>query len=238
MTLRECFEQHNGRLVGKVDYFFDAYEQHLNPYRGLPIRILEIGVDKGGSLELWRNYFGSKAEIHGIDISPDVLQKAPDDATIHIGSQADHNFLIEISDKHGPFDIVIDDGSHVMDHQILTFEALYPRLNDRAVYICEDSFTSYWPEYGGKCGSENTFIEYAKKLLDELHAFWQFSDGREPSNFTKSTRGIHFYSGTVVFEKSPAFLPTYSIRANGESHEISIAELKLAAARTMRATES
>ncbi len=230
MTLRECFEQHGGRVVGKVDDFFDAYEQHLSPYRGLPVRILEIGVDRGGSLELWRNYFGAEAEIHGIDINPDVLDCAPDDAFVHIGSQSDSDFLEEVSDKYGPFDIVIDDGSHVVDDQILTFEVLYPRLKSRAVYICEDCFTSYWPEYGGKCGSENTFIEYAKRLVDELHAYWQFADGREPTDFTRSTRAIHFYSGTAVFERKPAQLPTCSVRAKGGSHEISIEALKVAAA--------
>ena len=217
MTLRKCFDQHQGRLVGKVDYFFDVYETHLQAYRETPVRLLEIGVDKGGSLELWRQYFGEKAEIHGIDINPEAAELAPPDSTVHIGSQADGDFLISVSDEHGPFDIVIDDGSHIMEHQKLSFETLYPRLNTQAIYICEDAFTSYWPEYGGGCGAEGTFMEYAKNLLDQLHADWQFADRVEPTPFTRTTRGIHFYSGTVVFEKMPTNAPAYSIQANGRS---------------------
>ncbi|MEX0828075.1 MAG: class I SAM-dependent methyltransferase, partial [Haliea sp.] len=149
MTLRDCFESHTGRLIGKIDHFFDDYEPHLQRYRDTPVRLLEIGVHGGGSLELWNRYFGPDAAIHGIDIDPVAAGNAPSNARVHIGSQTDPAFLEAVLGEHGPFDILIDDGSHLMPHQIATFETAYPLLSPGGIYICEDAFTSYWHEYGG-----------------------------------------------------------------------------------------
>ena len=231
MTLRDTFNQHSGKLVAKIDHFFDVYELHFSRFRDKPLKLLEIGVDRGGSLELWRNYFGGLCEIHGIDINPDVRKWAPDYATVHIGSQGDKEFLQSVANTHGPFDIVIDDGSHLMRHQIDCFEIFYPAVSEHGLYVCEDAFTSYWREYGGALSGKHTFIEYAKKLVDELHAYWAGDDGLMPTAFTRSTRGIHFYSGTVVFEKHPMAEPVYVLRHRNGSTSTTIGELKQAAAK-------
>ena len=147
-TLRECFESHRGHLIGKIDHFFDVYEPHFTRFINTPVKILEIGVDQGGSLELWQQYFGPAASIHGIDINPECKNLETQGFTIHLGSQADEGFLRTVNDAYGPFDIVIDDGSHLMEHQILSFETLYPLVDKNGIYICEDAFTSYWKEYG------------------------------------------------------------------------------------------
>lgn len=228
MTLRECFNRHTGRLVGKIDHFFDVYEPHFSRYRNSPVRLLEIGVDRGGSLELWRNYFGSEAVIHGIDINPKAIELAPDDAVIHVGSQDDTDFLESVITGFGPFDIVIDDGSHLMEHQIKTFQTIYPRIHDHGLYVCEDACTSYWREYGGRLGGPGTFMEYAKQLIDELHAYWAVDDDLEPTSFTKTTQGIHFYSGTVVFQRHPVEKPVYTVKHKSSLSEMSIADLKIA----------
>lgn len=236
-SLRECFEQHDGRALGKIDHFFDVYEPHFARFRGTQVRVLEIGVDQGGSLTLWRSYFGPQARVHGIDIDPKTADAAPAGTRVHIGSQADVAFLRSVARSHGPFDIVIDDGSHLMQHQLVSFETLYPLLSDRGIYVCEDAFTSYWKEFGGGINAEHTFIEYAKSLVDELHAYWAFDEGVVPSDFTRSTRAIHFYSGTVVFERQPVSEPVYAVKGVGAVQRHSIAKLKAAAARNMRSTQ-
>ena len=229
MSLRDCFDKHTGKYVGKIDHFFDVYERHFSPYKNRPLRLLEIGVYRGGSLEIWRKYFGSEAIIHGIDIDPAARDHAPQDSIVHIGSQGDRAFLESVVANHGPFDIVIDDGSHLMQHQIDTFETVYPYMHERGVYVCEDAFTSYWQEYGGQLGASTTFMEYAKRRVDDLHAFWAVDQGMTPTLFTKSTKAIHFYSGSVVFEREPVEEPVYTVRRKEELQEISIADLKKSA---------
>ena len=178
---------------------------------------------------MWQSYFGPEAEIHGIDINPAALRHAPPGASVHIGSQDDEQFLSRVMEEHGRFDIVIDDGSHMMEHQITTFNTVYPTLSDNGLYICEDSFTSYWKEYGGELGGMSTFMEHAKRLVDELHAYWATDAGLEPTQFTTMTQGIHIYSGTVVFQRKPVDRPMYVVRHQDTLSEMSIAELKIAA---------
>jgi len=233
-SLRELFNSHSGKYIAKIDHFFDAYEKHFLSFQGKNIRLLEIGVDQGGSLELWGNYFGSQCELHGIDINPDAIEKAPKHSTIHLGSQGDISFLKSIAKNYGPFDIVIDDGSHLMNHQTASFETIYPLMHSEGIYICEDAFTSYWHEYGGGLKKENTFMEYAKDLIDKLHAYWATDDDLHVSPFTLTTRGIYFYSGTVVFERGKVAKPIYAAKHQGGYSEISIADLKKAAATNMK----
>jgi len=235
-TLQDVFEEHTGRYIAKIDSFFDVYEKHLAPWRGREFKLLEIGVDRGGSLEIWRKYFGRDCDIHGIDIRPRIFRRIRK-TKIHIGSQDDAGFLAQVVNDHGPFDVIIDDGSHQFEHQIRSFETLYPTMPDDGVYICEDAFTSYWREYGGGVGRD-TFIEYAKRLVDDLHAFWAGDDALEVLPFTRSTRGVHFYSGTVVFERGPAAEPRYIGRGRHTTQELSMAQLKASAARDSKHLDS
>lgn len=235
-TLRECFENFDGRLLGKIDHFFEDYEAHLRPFVGTPVNLLEIGVHGGGSLELWRQYFGNEAIIHGLDIDSGAAERAPADCHVHIGDQGDRDTLQALGEDYGPFDLVIDDGSHMMGDQIASFEVLYPLMSSNGVYICEDSFTSYWREYGGNASSQITFIEYAKQLIDELHAFWRLDEDIEATDFTANTRAIHFYSGAVVFQREAINPPSYVVRNDGRRQQISAHALKQAAARQLKGT--
>jgi hypothetical protein len=229
-TLRELFELHNGRWVGKVDHFFDDYEHILAPLRGRPIRLLEIGVNAGGSLELWQAYFGAAARVHGLDIDPAAIACCPPGAEAHLGSQDDVGLLRELSKAHGPFDLVIDDGSHMMRHQISSFEALYPLMTESGVYICEDAFTSYWPEYGGgPPGTGDTFIDYARTKVDELHAWWLDHPAARATAFTATTRSITFLSGAVVFQRGRRSRPLYVLQGAEGRREVDVASLHRAA---------
>ena len=213
-TLRELFDTHVGRMVLKPSHLFDDYEPFLARVRGAAPRILEIGVNEGGSLELWQAYFGDRAQIHGIDIEPSALEYAPPSSTVHIGDQGDRSFIEAIAREHGPFDLVIDDGSHQFDHQRASFEVLYPHVTADGVYIVEDSFTSYWSEFGGGAGRNGTFVEYAKQLVDEMHAWWVDDGSIVPTEVTRSTQSVSFLSGAVVFTRQARSEPTYEVRAN------------------------
>jgi len=108
--LRDYFEHNEKRLINKFDHYFDVYDRYFNQYRNKKITIVEIGVYQGGSLQMWRKYFGPEATIWGIDIDPRCKQLEEENTHIIIGSQEDRNFLRSIVDKIGPIDILIDDG--------------------------------------------------------------------------------------------------------------------------------
>lgn len=160
------------RVVMKWHHYLAVYDRYLARFRGTPVRLLEIGVNRGGSLQLWRDYLGAAAVIHGIDIDPRCAQIDDPGLTVHIGDQADQALLDEVFRAMGGIDVVIDDGSHVSSHQIATFLALFPKLSDGGVYICEDLHASYWRRFGGGLGRQGTFIEFLKERIDGLHAHY------------------------------------------------------------------
>lgn len=130
LTLRDLFNAHNGRQIDKWAHYLPIYEKHFERFRGKKIRLLEIGVDHGGSLQLWKRYFGPDAQIIGIDINPDAMFTEDQIDTMEY-NQCDPSLA-----AHGPFDIVIDDGSHFVEHQTISFEHLWPRTT--GVYLIED----------------------------------------------------------------------------------------------------
>ena len=153
-------------------------------------------------MQVWKKYFGDKATMIGIDINKQCKQFEEVGIDIHIGSQSDRAFLQKIKKKYPKIDIVIDDGGHYMDMQIVSFEELYPHIQKDGIYFCEDVHTSYIDEYGGGLEREGTFIEYSKKLVDRLYAFHsRDKENYAPNKFTRSTNAIHFYDGIVVIEK-------------------------------------
>jgi hypothetical protein len=132
MNFEALFRHHAGRRVDKWYHYFEIYDRHFSRFRGEPIRVLEIGVDHGGSLQLWKQYFGAYAQIVGLDIDPRCKQYEENQIGIKIGNQADVALLKSL----GGFDIVIDDGSHRLQDQLASFEALWP--STRGVYLIED----------------------------------------------------------------------------------------------------
>ena len=161
---------------------------------------LEIGVSKGGSLQMWRRYFGPLAKIVGIDIDRKCKAHEAPGVFVRIGDQSDPAFLQSLIDEFGPFDVVLDDGSHEMDHLRKTFDFLYPRMPKNGVYLVEDLHTAYWSEFGGGAGKSDTFINHAKTLIDELNA--DHSRGAiAPTAVTRQTFSMCFYDSVIAFEK-------------------------------------
>jgi hypothetical protein len=144
------------------------YEKYLPFKRHDVLQILEIGVLRGESLKTWKDYF-YRSQIFGIDILSECKQYEEDRITVEIGSQTDGDFLTMVSQKHGPFDIILDDGSHNNSDVIYSFEHLFKTLKSGGVYIVEDCTTSYWDDFGGGYLKEGTLIEYFKKLADDVN---------------------------------------------------------------------
>ena len=165
-TYLEVFAEHNGFVSHKWIHYFFIYDRIFSRFlkNGKPIRMLEIGVQNGGSLEIWKKYLPQNSDIHGIDIDEKCLQlKFSDGISFHLGSATDSNFM-EKTFGDIQFDVILDDGSHFCNDVIQTFEYLFPKLKNGGCYIVEDMHTSYWKNYGG--GNNKSSIEYFKKLID------------------------------------------------------------------------
>ena len=129
--LERLFHEHQGRLMQKWAHYFGVYDEHVSRFRGTDVTIVEFGVNHGGSLQLWRKYFGPKARIYGVDINPHCKSLEEDGVEIFIGDQADRGFLRSIAQRVPRIDILIDDGGHTMAQQIATFEELFLSQADR-----------------------------------------------------------------------------------------------------------
>ncbi|MFY9314097.1 MAG: class I SAM-dependent methyltransferase [Burkholderiales bacterium] len=210
--LADYFFANPGRRIQKWHHYFEIYHRHFQAFRGRSPVVLEIGVFHGGSLQMWKRYFGPGARIVGVDIDPRCRGFEEPGIEILIGDQADRAFLAGIRARLPRIDIVIDDGGHAFPQQIASFEELYPHLQPEGVYLCEDLHTSYAPNFGGGYRRDGTFVEYAKGLVDRLHAWYSF----EPARFavdalTRSTYALHFYDSVLAIEKRPIAEPQQSM---------------------------
>lgn len=214
-SLRELFYEHEGNLIHKWDHYFDIYDRYLSKYRGQPVNILEIGVSHGGSIQLWKKYFGRQAHIYAMDVNPECKKLEEANSTIFIGSQSDKQFLKEVRASLPPLDIIIDDGGHMMDQQIISFEELYDKVKEGGIYLVEDTHTSYWYEFDGGLKRSGTFIEYAKNLVDSLYDEHIKDKSKLTVNdITRHVNSISFYDSIVVFEKLERKKPFHLKKGN------------------------
>ena len=210
--LHDFFENHEHRLIHKWVHYFEIYEQHLSKFRNKPITMVEFGVFHGGSLQMWKYYFGEKAKIIGFDINPLCKELEEENISIIIGDQEDVGSLRKITEIEPKLDIIIDDGGHTMNQQRVTFEELWASLKEGGIYICEDMHTSYWAEYGGGYKNPVSFIEYTKDLIDQLNAWHSRDAGFAINDFTSSAYSMHFYDSVVVIEKRKKIVPHAEVR--------------------------
>ncbi len=205
-SFEEIFRAHAGRPSMKWGHYFEIYDTHFQRFRGAAPVVLEIGIRKGGSLQIWRDYFGDGARIVGIDIDPACRALEADGFDVFIGDQGDPALLARIVERFGPFDIVIDDGSHRMEDLKASFAALFPALQSGGLYMVEDTHTCYMAEYDGGYRRSGTFVENAKHIVDQMHAF--HSEDRAvlaPNGLTVTVNAVHFYDSIIVIEKRNRF---------------------------------
>ena len=207
--LEEFFARHDGRLLDKWHHYFEIYDRHLAKYRGKPVNIVEFGVSQGGSLQMWRDYFGPDANIIGVDINPNCKQFEAPGIRIFIGDQEDRGFLRSLASEIPQIDVLIDDGGHTMRQQIHTFEELFPKISASGTYLIEDLHTSYWKKWGGGYKVSGTFIEYSKNFIDSINAWHSHQPARlKVTPFTASAHSLHFYDSVLVVEKRPMQEPS------------------------------
>lgn len=200
--LETYFYKNTGKAIHKFAHYFEIYERYFSRFRGRDICVVEIGVADGGSLQMWKNYFGPQAEIVGVDISHDIKVQESQIRLIN-GNQNDDQFLSALPVILGrPIDILIDDGSHINFHQLKTFSALFPAIAEDGIYLCEDVQTSYQEQFGGGYLHPGSFITQMKQMVDQLNAWCaEPGTGHLKTEFTRAAFAIHFYTYAVVIEK-------------------------------------
>ncbi len=193
----------DGPRLHKWEHYSRHYHHHFQPFIDRPsLRVLEIGVYGGGSLELWRKYFGPQAQICGLDINPECakLNLSPDLSVI-IGSQDDPETLQRAFDALGaPPDLVIDDGSHFSHHVRSSFQWIWPRLLPGSLYVVEDLHASYWKDFGGGYQQPFTSIGLIQDLIDDLHEPHHTSGHKHAKGL--EIGGLHVYDSMVFIEKT------------------------------------
>ena len=199
MELWNYFTTNKGKKITKWKHYFPIYEKHFTPIRNKPIKILEIGILNGGSLEMWRYYF-PEATIVGIDINPLCKEHEQEGINIRIGDQTDEKFLQSLIDEFGTFDLIIDDGSHHVAHVNKTFQFLFPKLADEGIYFIEDTHAAYWDSHGGSIKEPESINNVAKGMIDSINADHARGQ-KEPDYFTRNVKCMSVYDSIIVFDK-------------------------------------
>jgi len=200
MDLWADFLGNRGRLTNKWASYFPIYQRHFERFRNRPFVFIEIGCGEGGSLQMWRRYFGPFAQIVGLDVRPECKAFEQPGIQVRIGDQGDDAFLNAVVDEFGAPGIVLDDGSHLQHHVQSTFATLYPRVQQDGAYMVEDLHTAYWADHGGGLHAPGSFIQRCKGLVDEINGEWT-PQKELVTDFTRSTMSMSFYNSVVVFEK-------------------------------------
>lgn len=196
-SLFEIFKEDITRPSIKWYHYFEIYEKHLSKYIHQNVKVLEIGVQDGGSLQMWKKYLGENSLIVGIDIDP-YCKYEEEQITVEIGSQSDKQFLEQIVNKYGPFDIIIDDGSHIQNDILTSFFFLYPLLNSDGCYIIEDLHTSYFKHFNGGLNSKNNVVSLISNYVHDMNSDYI----KEPYEKTlENISSISFYDSMIAIEK-------------------------------------
>lgn len=202
--------------IDKWHHYFEVYHAEFAAWRGRPLTMLEIGVQRGGSLRMWQEYFGPQARIFGMDIDPATRDRALPGSKVFVGDQADPAFLRQCLAEMGPPDIVIDDGGHTMRQMIVSFQVLYGGMKVPGVYIVEDTHTAFW---GGRFadGPEGkTIYDLAFAAVARLQEWTgrpgnfvrlgippeQRPPGDKVSEIARLTASIAFHDSMIVFRRA------------------------------------
>jgi hypothetical protein len=204
--LRSYFDsRREGPGIWKWNHYFDVYHRHFQKFIGKEVHVVEIGVYSGGSLEMWKQYFGAKSRIYGVDIEPACKSYEDEVTRIFVGNQADRNFWCRFRADVPKVDVVIDDGGHSPEQQIATLEEILPHMQPGGVYLCEDVH-----------GSDNPFAWYVGGFCANLHEASQWSQDVDtperrircvPIELSRAIESVHFYPFLTLIEKRTTDLP-------------------------------
>lgn len=207
--LLDIFGANDGLMVHKWHHYIPIYDRYFANYRQSNVKFLEIGVSDGGSMQMWRKYFGDDATIFGIDINQRCAEFDGQAGQVRIGSQDDPAFLKDVVDEMGGVDVVLDDGSHVMSLTRQSLAILFPMLSAPGTYMIEDLHTAYWKRFGGGLNIPENFFADLPSIVDELHHWYHAKDPNEYAMFQEAS-GVHIHDSIMVIEKGAAIAPTHS----------------------------
>lgn len=175
-SLPDLYEQHTGKVSDKWASYLTLYDRLFASFRNRPIRLLEIGIQNGGSLEIWARYFKDVTAIIGCDIDEKCHALSYDHPNISVvvGNALSPAIRDKVTDICTQFDIIIDDGSHDSKDIIGAFNQYFPLLADGGIFVAEDLHCSYWKGYTGGLADKRSSIEFFKRLVDIAnHAHWK-----------------------------------------------------------------
>ena len=178
-SLKEIYDSYNeAPLFSHWEEYADGYEANFPRPDGVtPLRMLEIGVQSGGSSRVWKQYYGAALTYTGVDINEKTVRSASpsEHISIEIGSQLDAVFLRRVCRTHGPFDIVVDDGGHSAEMMRVTLDVLWSSsaacLQPKVVYAIEDMHTLAACGMGF-CDSPRNVTDVVAEAFYGMHAHW------------------------------------------------------------------
>jgi glycosyltransferase involved in cell wall biosynthesis len=174
-SLLELYKSHDGKVSDKWSLYLTEYDRLFKPYRELPISLLEIGVQNGGSLEIWSQYFSNGTKFVGCDINPDCQKLTYDDSRIAVivGDATTSETQQKIHDQSATFDLIIEDGSHTSGDIVKAFARYFPLLKEGGLFVAEDLHCSYWQEFEGGIFHPYSSMNFFKHLTDIInHEHW------------------------------------------------------------------
>lgn len=183
-TLWELYESHRGKVSDKWMLYLSEYERLLAPRRPSVMRMLEIGVQNGGSLEIWARYFPELRRLVGCDINADCARLSFEDARVSVvlGDANTDAVAQRITAHCERFDLVIDDGSHLSGDIVRSFCRYFDHVTDGGLYIVEDLHCSYWHSHEGGLFHPTSPMAFFKRLADvPNHEHWGVSRTRRDS---------------------------------------------------------
>jgi len=203
--LEKYAESHTeGPGIFKWQHYFDIYDRHIARFRGAPVKLVEIGVAGGGSLGMWREYLGSQAQIVGIDIDPACKRFEQARVEVVIGDQGSAGFWDSFLDAHEQIDIVIDDGGHLPEQQVVTLESVLPAIAPGGVFICEDIHGPFQP-----------FHAYVDGLTRPLSSIGFAGESYPAGALQRQVASVHRYPLLTVIEKTTASPATFEAHRRG-----------------------
>ena len=187
--------------TSKSNTYFNIYNELFEKYRNQKITFVEVGVKWGGSLLMWKKFFGKNARIIGIDLYPETKKLEKYGLEIFIGDQSSdvfwRNFFLEV----GKIDILLDDGGHTNENQILTLNNIINNVNDNGLIVIEDTSASYSKKHFNP--SKYSFINYSKFLIDDLYGKVKDKSRLEEvfkkNSLNDSIYSIKFFNSIVAF---------------------------------------
>ena len=174
-SLKQLYQAHQGKVSDKWAIYLSEYDRIFAPYRDDPIRLLEIGIQNGGSLEIWTQFFTNAEKFIGCDINSDCAKLSYSDSRVSVivgdaNKDATEAAIQTICPK---FDIVIDDGSHTSGDIVKSFAKYWPHIIDSGIFVAEDLHCSYWKSFEGGLYDPYSSIAFFKRLADVIsHEHW------------------------------------------------------------------